>query len=67
FLVSDNRNYSPYQLDIEDVLEVWASKAYISVQFPDSNSSNEVSTEQLASIVLDLQKEIVKLKEQQPK
>lgn len=62
FLVSDNRNYSPYQLDIEDVLEVWTSKAYISVQFPDSNSSNEVSTEQLASIVLDLQKEIVKLK-----
>ena len=64
FLVSDNRNYSPYQLDIEDVLEVWSSKAYISVQFPDANSTHEVSTEQLASIVLDLQKEIVKLKEQ---
>lgn len=64
FLVSDNRNYAPYQLDIDDVLEVWASKAYISIQFPDANSSNEVSTEQLASIVLDLQKEIVKLKEQ---
>ena len=64
FLVSDNRNYSPYQLDIEDVLEVWSSKAYISIQFPDANSNNEVSTEQLASIVLDLQKEIVKLKEQ---
>ncbi len=63
FLVSDNRNYAPYQLDADDVLEVWASKAYISVQFPDANSTNEVSTEQLASIVLDLQKEIVKLKE----
>jgi transcriptional regulator with XRE-family HTH domain len=62
FLVSDNRQYAPYQIDIEDVLEVWAAKAYISVQFPDSNESNEVSTEQLASIVLDLQKEIVKLK-----
>jgi transcriptional regulator with XRE-family HTH domain len=64
FLVSDNRNYTPYQLDIEEVLEVWSSKAYISVQFPDANSTHEVSTEQLASIVLDLQKEIVKLKEQ---
>jgi transcriptional regulator with XRE-family HTH domain len=64
FLVSDNRNYSPYQLDIEDVLEVWSSKAYISVQFPDANSTHEVSTEQLASIVLDLQKEIIKLKEE---
>ena len=62
FLVSDNRQYAPYQLDVDDVIEVWAAKAYISVQFPDSNDSNEVSTEQLASIVLDLQKEIVKLK-----
>ncbi len=64
FLVSDNRQYAPYQMDVEDVLEVWAAKAYISVQFPDSNEKNEVSTEQLASIVLDLQKEIVKLKSQ---
>ncbi|MTI39104.1 XRE family transcriptional regulator [Fulvivirga lutimaris] len=64
FLVSDNRNYAPYQLDAEDILEVWISKAYISVQFPDANANNEVSTEQLASIVLDLQKEIVRLKEQ---
>ena len=63
FLVSDNRQYSPYQIDVDDVLEVWSSKAYISVQFPDANESNEVSTEQLASIVLDLQKEIIKLKE----
>lgn len=64
FLVSDNRSYAPYQLDADDILEVWISKAYISVQFPDANANNEVSTEQLASIVLDLQKEIVRLKEQ---
>ena len=64
FLVSDNRQYAPYQIDAEDVLEVWSSKAYISVQFPDMQESKEVSTEQLASIVLDLQKEIVQLKGQ---
>lgn len=63
FLVSDNRQYAPFQIGIEDVLEVWASKAYISVQFPDADDSKEVSTEQLASIVLDLQKEIIRLKE----
>lgn len=63
FLVSDNRHYSPYQIDIDDVMEVWSSKAFISVQFPEAGDQNEVSTEQLASIVLDLQKEIVKLKE----
>ena len=43
-------------------MEAWAAKAYISVQFPDVDSKNEVSVEQLASMVLDLQKEIVHLK-----
>ena len=62
FCVSDNTTYAPFQLDIDDVMEVWSSKAYISVQFPDAGSTNEVSTEQLATIVLDLQKEIIKLK-----
>src|ERR1700754_1247029 len=34
FLVSDNRQYAPFQLDAEDVVEAWSAKAYISVQFP---------------------------------
>jgi transcriptional regulator with XRE-family HTH domain len=62
FLVSDNRHYAPYQIDAEDVVEAWSAKAYISVQFPDVDSKNEVSVEQLASVVLDLQKEILQLK-----
>ena len=63
FLVSDNRHYAPYQIDAEDIVEVWAAKAYISVQFPDVDSKNDVSVEQLAGIVLDLQKEISELKQ----
>ncbi|MEM7107015.1 MAG: LexA family transcriptional regulator [Bacteroidota bacterium] len=66
FLVSDNRQYAPYQVDADEIIEIWASKAYLSLQFPDADDSSEVSTEQLASIVLDLQKEIVKLKEERP-
>lgn len=62
FLVSDNRHYAPYQIDASDVLEVWAAKAYISVQFPDVESKSDVSVEQLASVVLDLQKDIMSLK-----
>jgi len=62
FLVSDNRHYAPYQIDADDVVEAWAAKAYISVQFPDVDSKNEVSVDELASMVLDLQKEIVHLK-----
>jgi transcriptional regulator with XRE-family HTH domain len=62
FLVSDNRQYAPYQLRGEDVLEAWAAKAYISVQFPDVAEKQEVTVDQLASVVLDLQKEILDLK-----
>ncbi len=62
FLVSDNRQYAPYQVDAEDVVEAWAAKAYISVQFPDVETKNDVSVEQLAGLVLDLQKEIFEIK-----
>ncbi len=62
FLVSDNRQYAPYQVDGDEVMEAWSAKAYISVQFPDVESKPEVSVDQLASVVLDLQKEIFQLK-----
>ncbi|MFZ1808542.1 MAG: helix-turn-helix domain-containing protein [Cyclobacteriaceae bacterium] len=62
FLVSDNRQYTPFQIDGEDVLEAWSAKAYISVQFPDVEAQNDMSIENLAGVVLDLQKEILDLK-----
>ena len=62
FLVSDNRQYTPYQVDAEDVVEAWSAKAYISVQFPDAESKKDVSVEQLTSIMLDMQKEIQQIK-----
>jgi transcriptional regulator with XRE-family HTH domain len=67
FLVSDNRHYSPYQLDGSDVMEVWSAKAYISVQFPDIDSKKDVSVDELAGVVLDLQKEIFQLKAEKNK
>jgi len=62
FLVSDNRQYAPYQLIGSDVMEVWMAKAYISVQFPDVADKQDISVEQLAGVILDLQKEIFQLK-----
>lgn len=35
FLVSDNRQYAPYQIDAADVVEIWSAKAYISLNFPE--------------------------------
>lgn len=65
FLVSDNRQYAPYQISGEEVVEVWSAKAYISVQFPDIDNTAEISVDQLAGVVLDLQKEILQLKQSQ--
>ena len=57
FLVSDNRQYAPFPIDGEEVLEAWAAKAYISVQFPDVEEGQPVIAN-LASLVLDLQREL---------
>jgi transcriptional regulator with XRE-family HTH domain len=64
FLVSDNKVYAPYDLAPDEVLEVWSAKAFISVQFPEGNfvQENTVSVDQLASMVLELQKEVTRLK-----
>lgn len=62
-LVSDNKAYSGYNINPEDVLEIWEAKAYISVQFPDPNDAHELSLEKLAGIVLNLQQEVIKLKD----
>ncbi|MBS1491344.1 MAG: LexA family transcriptional regulator [Bacteroidetes bacterium] len=62
FLVSDNRQYAPYQVAGEEVIEAWSAKAYISVQFPEIENKTDASVDQLASVVLDLQKELFQLK-----
>jgi phage repressor protein C with HTH and peptisase S24 domain len=57
-LHSDNPAYPPYSVKIADVVEVWKAKAYISSVFPDP----DMSIQKLASIVLDLQNHVIKLK-----
>lgn len=56
-LVSDNRSYQPYGVDIDDVLEIWAAKAFFSSQFPDAETPTpSPMVDQLALQVLQLQK-----------
>lgn len=56
-LVSDNRLYDPYGVDINDILEVWAAKAFFSNQFPSGEMAAPAPlVEQLALQVLQLQK-----------
>ncbi|GAB2786814.1 transcriptional regulator with XRE-family HTH domain [Hymenobacter luteus] len=57
-LHSDNPLYQPYQVDVEDVVEIWEAKAYISSTFPIA----DLSLSRLASIVLDLQQQVSTMK-----
>ena len=62
YLVSDNRSYTPYEISINQVLEVWSAQAFISVSFPDPTTDPQLSLEQLTGMVLELQQEVTKLK-----
>jgi transcriptional regulator with XRE-family HTH domain len=57
-LHSDNPAYLPYTVPVEDVMEMWKAKAFISMSFPDP----EMSLQKLAGIVMDLQQEVIKMK-----
>jgi len=57
-LHSDNPIYEPYEVKLEDVVELWEAKAYISTTFPMA----EISLDKLTSLVLGLQQEVQKLK-----
>ena len=72
FLVSDNTLYSPYELGLMDLLEIWEAKAFISVKFPEvandlsnfgkSEPTESINLDELTKLVLELKTDIVKLK-----
>ena len=57
-LHSDNPYFSPYDITLDDELEIWEAKSYISSTFPIA----ELSLERVASLVLDLQQQVALLK-----
>ena len=63
FLTSDNMQYTPFEIDPEDVMEVWLAKAYISVEFPDpSDQKSNQDVTKLAAMVMNLQEDVQRLK-----
>ena len=63
YLVSDNDQYTPYEIPANDVLEIWEAKAYISLTFPEKSSNESMDIKDLVNVVTELKKEIVKLTE----
>lgn len=53
-LHSDNPVYAPYNVSVEEVIEIWEAKSYISSTFPIGG----VSLEHLAGLVLDLTQQV---------
>ena len=62
-LVSDNKFYQSYEVKTEDIMEVWEAVMFISQNFPDPSSEPSTDIENLKNIVLDLQQEVIKLKD----
>lgn len=58
-LQSDNPAYPPFTLSVDDVVEVWQAKAYISTIFPDQGDSSE----KMMKMLMELQQEVIKLKQ----
>src|ERR1700754_4079188 len=58
-LVSDNPVYDPYDIQGEDILEIWKAKAYFSTHFPEPMA--EPTMEGLTSMMAQMQKSIAGL------
>ena len=55
-LKSDNKSYEPYPISLDDIMEVWKAKAFISTSFPEPEQ--EMSISQLTNIMMEMQKKI---------
>jgi len=58
-LISDNPVYEPYEINGEDVLEIWKAKAYISTHLP--MPSPEPTMESLTTMMAQMQRSIANL------
>ncbi len=59
-MVSDNPDYTPYPLFLEDILEIWKSRAFISTEFPSITPPNSI--DKISDLLQELQKSMVDLK-----
>src|SRR5882757_218051 len=58
-LISDNPVYEPYEINGEDILEIWKAKAYISTHMP--MPTPEPTMESLTAMMAQMQRSISKL------
>ncbi|MAC96248.1 MAG: transcriptional regulator [Flavobacteriales bacterium] len=61
-LHSDNKNYEPYSVKAEEVMEVWEAKGYLTFDLPTIDHS-ALSVDQLSEVVMQLKGEVERLKD----
>ena len=60
-LHSDNAEYDPYEIAMNDVVEVWKAKGYLTFELPEKQAQ-QTSVDELSNMMLKLQNEVEKLK-----
>lgn len=60
-LHSDNTEYEPFKVAIDDIAEIWKAKGYLSFDLPEKESEN-TSVNELSEMMAKLQGEVEKLK-----
>ena len=58
-LISDNPVYEPYEINAEDILEVWKAKAYLSTHLP--LPTPEPTMESLTAMMTQMQRTIANM------
>lgn len=61
-LKSDNPEYKPYNIGIEQLAEVWKAVGYISLELPDANG-DPLSVNQVMHALIKLQQEVTDIKQ----
>lgn len=59
-LLSDNLSYPVFSVHVDEVLEIWKAKAFVSQEFPEQ----ELSIDKVGELVNGLQTEVLKLQQQ---
>lgn len=59
---SDNSDYQSYSISLDEILEIWKAKAYISMNLPEKPEENAGDLNKINNMMGDLQKQIDQLK-----
>ncbi len=60
FAVSDNDRYKPYDIPIQEVLEIWEARAFVSTHFPDP-TPEPLTLDDLGTMIRELKADIQKI------